>query len=74
MTEAEVRALPFRMWLFPWLSYAAQGGILAVLIAMAFFKDLASQLYLTLAFAGVLWLIYFALSRRRTYILPPKAL
>ena len=63
MTQAEVEALPLKMWLFPWASYAAQGGILAVLIAMAFFPDLASQLYTTLAFAAALWLIYFGLRK-----------
>jgi GABA permease len=58
MTQAEFDGLPLRMWLFPYLSYGTQGGILAVLIAMAFYSDLASQLYLTLAFAAFLWLVY----------------
>lgn len=63
MTESDVKALAVRMWFFPWASYAAQGGILAVLIAMAFFPDLASQLYLTLGFTGFLWLAYYGLRR-----------
>jgi L-asparagine transporter-like permease len=63
MAPGELEALGLKMWLFPWLSYAAQLGILAVLIAMAFFPDLASQLYTTLAFAAVLWLLYFALRK-----------
>ena len=31
---------------------------------MAFFPGLASQLYTTLSFVAVLWLIYFAVRRR----------
>jgi L-asparagine transporter-like permease len=69
MAPGELDALGFKMWLFPWLSYAAQMGILAVLIAMAFFPDLRSQLYTTLAFVAVLWLLYFALRKtNRLYL------
>jgi L-asparagine transporter-like permease len=64
MGPAELETLAFRMWLFPWASYAAQAGILAVLIAMAFFPDLVSQLYTTIGFVALLWLLYFA--RRKT--------
>jgi len=60
MGPAELETLAFRMWLFPWASYAAQAGILAVLIAMAFFPDLVSQLYTTIGFVALLWLLYFA--------------
>jgi len=67
MSRADLAALPLKMWLFPWLSYAAQAGILAVLIAMLFIPDLASQLYTTLLFVVFLWLIYFALRRARPY-------
>ena len=67
MPQAEAKALAFKMWLFPWASYAAQAGILAVLIAMAFFADLASQLYTTLAFVAVLWLIYLAMRKTNVY-------
>jgi GABA permease len=69
MAPGELDALGFKMWLFPWLSYAAQMGILAVLVAMAFFPDLASQLYTTLVFVAVLWLLYFALRKtNRLYL------
>jgi GABA permease len=61
--RTEVDALPLKMWLFPWLSYTAEIGILAVLIAMLFVPGLASQLYTTLFFVAVLWVIYFALRR-----------
>ena len=67
MTPAEVEASPVRMWLFPWLSYATQAGILAVLIAMAFVPGLASQLYTTLIFVALLLLTWFALRRRNSY-------
>ncbi|HEX4377490.1 MAG TPA: amino acid permease [Steroidobacteraceae bacterium] len=45
-----------RMWWFPWSSYAAIAGMLAVLVAMARTPALASQLYvsvLALAFGSV---------------------
>jgi L-asparagine transporter-like permease len=71
MSPAELETLTFRMWLFPWASYAAQAGILAVLIAMAFFPDLASQLYTTAGFVALLWLVYFA--RRKAHAQPAKA-
>jgi len=36
-----------RMWLFPWASYAAIGGMIAVLVAMAVTPDTASQCYVS---------------------------
>src|SRR5438105_5555735 len=63
MSAAQANALAIRMWLFPWLSYAAEAGILAVLIAMAFFPDLASQLFTTLLFVVLLALIYAGLRK-----------
>lgn len=63
LTEAELGKLPLRMWLFPYLSYAVEAGIAAVLIAMAFYPDLSSQLYLTLAFTGFLSLLYLLLRK-----------
>jgi L-asparagine transporter-like permease len=38
-----------RMWWYPWASYAAIAGMLAVLIAMALTPALASQFYVSLA-------------------------
>ncbi len=63
MTKAKLENLPLRMWLFPYLSYATEAGILAVLIAMAFYPDLSSQLVLTLAFTAFLWLAYALLRK-----------
>jgi L-asparagine transporter-like permease len=65
MSRADQDALPIRMWLFPWLSYATVAGIMAVLAAMAFFPDLASQLYTTLGFVALLWIAFYALRNRR---------
>jgi GABA permease len=36
--------LTLRMWLFPWLTYASIAGMVAVIVAMAFVKDVRSQL------------------------------
>jgi GABA permease len=43
--EAEApERLTLRMWLFPWLTYAAIAGMLAVIVAMAFVDDARPQL------------------------------
>ena len=73
MTDAEIAASPVRMWLFPWLSYATQAGILAVLIAMAFVPGLSSQLYTTLILVTLLLLAWFALRRSSPYAARPLA-
>ena len=52
------------MWLFP---YATQGTIIAtvaVLVAMAFTEELASQLYASLLSVAVVLMAYFGLRRR----------
>jgi GABA permease len=36
--------LKLRMWLFPWLTYLAIAGMVAVIVAMAFVDDVRSQL------------------------------
>jgi GABA permease len=36
-----------KMWLFPWASYAAIAGMVAVLVAMAATQGLASQFYVS---------------------------
>jgi L-asparagine transporter-like permease len=60
MSRAEQDRLALRMWLFPWLSYGTCTGIAGVLIAMAFFPNLASQLTTTMVFVAGLWLFYLA--------------
>jgi L-asparagine transporter-like permease len=39
--------LSFKVWLFPWLSYAVIAGIVAVLVLMAFTPDMMIQLGLS---------------------------
>jgi GABA permease len=54
-----------RVWLFPWLSYAAIGGMLAVLVAMLMTPELASQFYFSLLALAVAVLAYHALRKPR---------
>ncbi len=61
--------LVIRMWLFPWLSYIVMAGIVAVLGAMLFRKDLAEQLYASLLSAALVGVSYIFLHRRKA----PKA-
>jgi GABA permease len=67
MTPEQLSRLTFRMWLYPYASYATEAGILAVLIAMMFIPGLPSQLFTTLLFLVVLWSVYF-LFRRGKYV------
>ena len=45
--------LTIRVWLFPWLSIAAIGAIVAAMVAMLFTRSLATQLYASLLAAAV---------------------
>lgn len=56
--------LTVRMWLFPHATYAAIFAMLAVLVAMAFTEDLASQLYASLLCFAVVVIAYFGLRAR----------
>jgi L-asparagine transporter-like permease len=56
--------LTLKMWWFPWASWAVIAAIVAVLIAMAFTPDLASQLYASLLCVAVVATGYLALRRR----------
>jgi L-asparagine transporter-like permease len=62
--ERQGIALPVRMWLFPYLSWAVIGGILLVLVLMAFEPDLRAQLIWSGLSAAVLGAAY--LMRRRS--------
>lgn len=57
--------LSIRMWWFPYASYLTAGAILAVLVAMAFRRDLAEQLVTSLLVAGLVWLAFWVLRRDR---------
>jgi len=58
LSPEQVHGLTVRMWFFPWASWLVIAAILAVLIAMAFTADLASQLYASLFCTGVAFLAY----------------
>lgn len=57
--------LTLRMWWFPYATYITAGAMLAVLIAMAFKRDLAIQLITSLLVAVVVWVAYLIHRRRR---------
>jgi GABA permease len=54
----QTESQPVRVWLFPWLSYAAIGGLVAVLVAMVRTPGLASQFYFSLVAAIIAVLAY----------------
>lgn len=54
-----------KVWLFPWLSYLAIAGLVAVPVAMVLSPELASQFYTTLVLLVVTIAAYFALRRGR---------
>lgn len=60
--------LPLKMWLFPWLSYLTEIGIVGVLAAMAFIPALKSQLYTTLALIVGLIAVYIVVRRGRSLV------
>lgn len=53
------------MWLFPWASYAAIAGFIAVVVAMAVTPGQQRDLYFSLITLAVVLLAYAALRRRR---------
>lgn len=64
LSPEKLSGLTVRMWFFPWASWLVVAAIVAVLIAMAFTPDLASQMYASLFCTGVVLLAYYA--RRRS--------
>lgn len=60
--------LALKMWLFPWLSYLTEIGIVGVLAAMAFIPALKDELYLTLALIVALVAVYVVFRRGRSLI------
>jgi L-asparagine transporter-like permease len=66
--ERERRAEPapvLQMWLFPWASWAAVAGFLAVVLAMAVTPGQQEDLYFSLVTLAVVFLAYALLRRRR---------
>jgi GABA permease len=56
---------PVKMWLFPYLSYAAIGGMAAVLIAMAFTDGLKRDFYVSCITLAVAVMAYALVNRLR---------
>ncbi|GFE80152.1 GABA permease [Steroidobacter agaridevorans] len=67
-----LRTLSVRMWLFPYLSWAVIAAIVAVLAAMAFTAELASQLYASV-FCTLVVLLAYAARRRSGPAVSPAA-
>ena len=61
--EAQGIELKLKMWLFPWLSYAVIGGILGVLVLLAFIPE--QQMTLILSLLTVLVVLGALALRRR---------
>jgi L-asparagine transporter-like permease len=58
LSQEAVQRLPVRMWLFPYASWLVIAAIVAVLVAMAFTPDLASQLYASVLCTAVVLVAY----------------
>jgi GABA permease len=54
-----------QMWLFPWASYAAIAGMVTVLVAMAFTKSMATDLYASLGTLVIAFAAYFLVKTLR---------
>ena len=63
LEQGDPARLQVKMWLFPWLSYAAIAGIAGVLVAMALTEALASQLYMSLLALGLVLAAYAVRAR-----------
>ena len=60
-SEAEQKALPIQMWLFPWASWAAVIAMGVVLVAMARTASLAHSFWasaLTLVVTAIIWYVH----------------
>jgi GABA permease len=64
MGREQAGKLRFKMWLFPYLSYVAVAGIVAVLVSMFFVDSTRSQIVLSLGALAVTLIAYRA--RRRS--------
>ncbi|MCP3706243.1 hypothetical protein M3I54_04475 [Paraburkholderia sp. CNPSo 3274] len=66
LEATEPERLTFKMWLFPWLSWAVVAAIAGVLCAMGFDHALSGQLMASLASLAVVSAAY-VLTRKRTH-------
>ncbi|WP_144790896.1 amino acid permease [Kocuria palustris] len=63
--EAEGRELPLKAWGYPWLSYVALAGMIAVVVLGMTVPGVRQQILLTAALFAVLWVIGAVLAKRR---------
>jgi L-asparagine transporter-like permease len=61
--QTETQAV--KVWLFPWLSYVAMAGMVAVLVAMISTPELASQFYFSLVALIIATLAYLRVRQVR---------
>jgi GABA permease len=73
MERESPEKLTIKVWLFPGLSIVAIGAMVAVMVAMLFTRDLATQLYASLLSAAVVVAAYFVRGRRRFATAPAGA-
>lgn len=73
MSSLELEKLRVRMWFFPYASWLVIAAIVAVLVAMAFTPDLASQLYASLFCTGAMLIAYVIRRQSGTMALPLPA-
>jgi L-asparagine transporter-like permease len=59
LAREQPHRLTIKVWLFPWVSIATIGAIAAVMIAMLFTRELATQLYASLLAAVVVLVAYY---------------
>lgn len=65
--------LTIRIWLFPWLSYAAVAAICVILVAMAITPRMASEFWSSIAITGFFLALFFIFRRGKSPELDPLA-
>lgn len=65
LEAAAPERLSLKMWLFPWLSYAAIAAMIAILLAMALTESLASQFYMSVVSLAFVLIVHMIVKRRK---------
>ncbi len=69
--DASARAVPepaLKMWFFPWASYAAIAGMMAVLVAMAVTPARAKELYVSLLALAVVSVAFMLVNKKTSSV------
>jgi len=66
MQSTTPERLTIKVWLFPWLSWVTVAAMVGVLVAMLANRDLASELYASLACVAAVAVAYWTLRRPRS--------